>query len=112
MHGKNAITKSSQVIELKTLAPPPIRILDLGKEVDLVVGLPEVVLDVVVLRRDAEFDELAFEGATLLEEKMGLATYFHQSISLILSNSDVRNPRFPARSTRWIFFCRAQAQMV
>ena len=53
---------------------PPVCPFYLGKEVYLVVGLPEVVLYVVVLGWYAQFDELLLESARLLEEA---ATVFH-----------------------------------
>ena len=54
------------------------------EQVVRVVGLPEVVLDVVVLRRDAEFDELVFECPRLLEETMHFAFDFHIAYCCIL----------------------------
>lgn len=42
------------------------------------VGLAEIVLDVVVFRRDAEFQELILECAGLLEQTEG-PSYFHNN---------------------------------
>ena len=61
MQGKNAIIKSLQVIESKTLAPPLICGFNLLEQINHVVGLPEVVLYVVVLCRDSKFDEFILE---------------------------------------------------
>lgn len=52
-------------------------ILDMLKEVYNVVGLPEVILNVVILRRDSEFDKLILECATLLEKAMHFTCYLH-----------------------------------
>lgn len=41
------------------------------------VGLTEVVLDVVVLGRNAQLDELIFECSALLKEAMNLAFNCH-----------------------------------
>lgn len=78
MQGKNAIIKSSVVMWSNTEGcpsyPPP----NFGKEVDNVVGLPEVVLNVVVFGRDAQLDKLLLKGAGLLKKAMHLAFYFHR----------------------------------
>jgi len=41
------------------------------------VGLSEIVLDIIVLSRDAKVNEFPLECATLLEEAMYLSSYFH-----------------------------------
>jgi hypothetical protein len=51
--------------------------LNLPKEVNNMVGLAKVVLDIVILCGDAEFDELVFECATLLKEAIHLTSYLH-----------------------------------
>ena len=68
------------MIESKTLIPPLVCVVNLSKEVYDVVGLAEIVLNVIVLRRDAEFDKLVFERAGLLKEAVGLSFYFHSDI--------------------------------
>ena len=47
------------------------------EEVIRVVSLSEVVLNVVVLGRYAQFDELSLERPRLLEETMYLSVYLH-----------------------------------
>lgn len=79
MHGKNAIIKSSQVIESKILIPPPVCSFYLLEQVYLVVSLPEVVLDVVILGRNPKLDELVLERARLLEEAMYLSLNLHNA---------------------------------
>lgn len=53
MHGKNAIIKSSGVMVSNTLYPPPVCFFDFGKQINHIVGLTEIVLYVVIFRRDA-----------------------------------------------------------
>jgi len=77
MHGKNAIIKSLQVIESKTLCPPPIRIFDFCKQVNNVVGLSEIILYVIIFRRDSKFNKLILERAGLFEETMYFAVNLH-----------------------------------
>ena len=78
MQGKNAIIKSSQLIESKTLCPPPISIFNFSKEVYYVVGLPEVVLYVIILGMDSKFDEFILECPGLLKETMNFTLDFHR----------------------------------
>lgn len=54
------------------LAPPHIRILYLGKQVIRVIRFAEIVLDVIILSRNAELNKLVFECSRLLKE----AVYF------------------------------------
>jgi hypothetical protein len=49
------------------------------KEIDNMVGLPEIVLDVVIFGRDAELDELVLESARLLKKKMNFTIYNHNA---------------------------------
>ena len=58
------------------------------KQVCDVVGFSEVVLYVVVLGRESQFDELVLKCARLLEEAMDFAFYFH--------NSSVLPPHLPS----------------
>lgn len=51
--------------------------LNLPEEVNNMVGLPEVVLDIVILCRDAQLDKFILESAALLKEAMHLASYLH-----------------------------------
>ena len=66
---------------VKQAGPPVIRIFDGLEQVIGVGGLPEVVLNVIVLGGDAEFDELVFECSRLLEETMYFAVDFHFGMS-------------------------------
>ena len=85
MQGKNAIIKSSQVIESQTFEyPPPVSCLNLREQIDNVVGLAEIVLNVVVLSRNPQLDELVLESSRLLEEAVHLATYRHTVFSIKL----------------------------
>ncbi len=67
MHGKNAITKSSQVIVSKTLIPPPVCNFYLFKEIYPDVCLSEIVLDVIIESRNIHLDKLILECSGLLE---------------------------------------------
>lgn len=58
--------------------PPHERFFNLGEKVNHMVSLAEIVLDVVVFRRDAEFQELILERAGLLEQTEG-PSYFHSN---------------------------------
>jgi len=55
------------------LRTPP----NFGKQIYNMVGLAEVVLDVVVLGRDAQLDELVLECAALLKEAVYFTIYLH-----------------------------------
>lgn len=44
-----------------------------------VVSFPEVVLYIIILGRDAQFDKLVLECAALLKEAMYLTSYFHSN---------------------------------
>ena len=114
MHGKNAIIKSSQVIESK-MDTPPVSEIYLIEKVYLVVGLPEVVLDVVILGRDSQLDKLLLESAGLLKEAMYFSSNFHCYFLLnllTLSKSDCRKPTLHPRSTFVILSLRTQSEMV
>ncbi len=73
MHGKNAIIKSPS-------CPPPNfiknacnalkRLLDFRENVYDIIRLAEIVLNVVVFRRNAELYKLVLKGAALLEKAM------------------------------------------
>jgi hypothetical protein len=82
MHGKKARIKSSFVMESNTLAPPLVSILYVFEEVYNMVGFAKVVLDVVVLGGDSEFDKLVLERSALLKETMYLTIDFHMFIFL------------------------------
>lgn len=69
--------RSSGVIVSNRLTPPLVCLFNLRKEVVGVVGLSEVVLNVVVLGRDAQLDELSLERPRLLEETMYFSFNFH-----------------------------------
>lgn len=81
MQGKKAMMRSSGPIRSKTvslsLSLSLIRFLDFREQVYLVVGLPEVVLNVVVLGGDAQLDKFVFERPGLLEETMYLSFNLH-----------------------------------
>ena len=77
MHGKNAKIKSSEVIESKTLCPPPVRLLYLAEEIYHMVGLAEIVLNIIVLGGDSQLDELLLKSPGLLEETMHLSFNLH-----------------------------------
>lgn len=59
------------------LAPPHIRILDLGKQVIRVIRFAEIILNVIILSRNAELDKLVFECSGLLEEAMYFSADCH-----------------------------------
>ena len=77
------------------LAPPLVCPFYLGKEVYLVVGLPEVVLYVVVLGWYAQLDELLLESARLLKEAVYSSVDFHCRVvvSIRLIRLSVRRVR-------------------
>ena len=85
MQGKNAIMRSPS-------CPPPdvvkqgwlaiIGILNRLEEVIRMVGLAKVVLYVIVLRRDAKFDEFVLECPRLLKEAMDFPFDFHICIKI------------------------------
>ena len=77
MHGKKAIIKSLQAIESKTLTPPHIRFLYLAKQIYYVVCLLEMILYVIVLGGDSEFDKFLLESAALLKETVHFPVDFH-----------------------------------
>ena len=90
MQGKNAIMRSPS-------CPPPnvvkqgwlaiIGILYCLEEVIRVVGLAKVVLYVIVLRRDAKFDEFILECPRLLKEAMDFPFDFHTYSFIALRKS-------------------------
>ena len=82
MHGKKAIIKSSQLIESKTLAPPPVATFYFRKQVHIVIRLTEIVLYVIIFRRNPKFDEFILERSGLFEETMNLAVNLHNTHSL------------------------------
>ena len=67
MQGKNAIIKSSQVIESKTLCPPPIRGFYLFEQINNIVRFSEIVLYIVIHCRNAQFYKLILERSGLLK---------------------------------------------
>ena len=75
------MTKSSLDILSNTLTPPPITFIYLVKQIHHVIRLAEIVLDVVVLGRDSEFDELPLERPRLLEEAVNFSFDLHLLIS-------------------------------
>ena len=76
---------------------PPVCPFYLGKEVYLVVGLPEVVLYVVVLGWYAQFDELLLESARLLEEAVYSSVDFHNSLLLLFRCIILYRQHIPVR---------------
>lgn len=79
MHGKKARTKSFGVTSSKIELPPPIRSFNLSKEVDLMFGLAEVVLDVVIEGRNTELNKLLLECTGLFKEAIHTSLYIHIS---------------------------------
>ena len=88
MQGKKAMIRSffeisSNIVlpclALPCLALPCLAILTLymRKQIDHVIGLPEVVLDVVIFSRDAELFKFIFERSALLEKAVDFAFDFH-----------------------------------
>lgn len=77
MHGKKASIKSSGLIVSNKFTPPLIGFFNLPKQVHNVVCLPEIVLDVVVLGRYAQFDELSLKRARLFKETMYFSVNLH-----------------------------------
>ena len=63
MHGKKAMIRSSGVMRSKTVSLSLVGGFNLTEQVNDMVGLAEVVLDVVVLGRDAQLDKLLLECA-------------------------------------------------
>ena len=65
MQGKKAMMRSSGVMRSKTvsLSLSLVGGLNLTEQVNHMVGLAEIVLDVVVFGRDAQLDELVLERA-------------------------------------------------
>lgn len=64
-----------------TLAPPLVSFLYVFKQVYNVVCLPEVILDVVVLRWNSKHYKFVLERAALFKETMDFTAYFHFSSS-------------------------------
>ena len=77
MHGKNAIIKSSPPHSVKETRLAVVCILYCLEQIHNMVGLTEVILDVIVLCRNAQLDELVLECSGLLKEAMNLSFYFH-----------------------------------
>lgn len=77
MQGKNAIIKSPPPDVVKGARTAIVGILNRLEEIDHMISLPEVVLDIVVLGRDAQLYELVFECAALLKEAMHFSVDFH-----------------------------------
>jgi hypothetical protein len=53
------------------------------EQVDNVVGFSEIILDVVIFGRDAEFYKLIFKRSALLEKTVNLTFDFHLSFILV-----------------------------
>lgn len=81
MHGKKAMMRSSGVMRSKTvslsLSLSLVGGFNLTEQIHNMVGLTEVVLNVVVLCGDAKFDELVLECARLLKKTVYFAFDFH-----------------------------------
>ena len=67
----------------KTLCPPHVRFFDFAKQIDNVVGLLEVVLNVVVLGGNTKLYEFILESPALLEETMYFTLDFHFTFLLL-----------------------------
>ena len=92
MQGKKAIIRSAPphyIVEQTRLSI--IRILDGLEQVNHMVGLAKVVLDVVVLSRDAQLDELVLECSGLLKEAVYFTCYLHSYFIV----SSIFPPLFP-----------------
>lgn len=89
MHGKNAIIKSPPPNGVKQRGAAIVGILYGLEKVYNVVGLAEIVLNIVVLRRDAQLNKLIFESAALLEETMHLAGNVHNQLGFGLVGDKV-----------------------
>ena len=77
MQGKKAITRSCPPNLVKQGGFAIKGILNLLKQVNVVVGLPKVILYIVILRRDAKFDELVFESSGLFKKAMYFSCDLH-----------------------------------
>ena len=88
MHGKNAMMRSSgpivSNIVLSCLVLSCLVILSfyVVEQIYNVVGLLEIILDVVIFGRDAELYKLVLERSTLLEKAMYLTFDFHFRFSV------------------------------
>ena len=59
------------------------------KQIYNVVGLPEIILDVVIFGRDAQLNKLVLERSALLEKAMYLPFDFHRVISPLFKTLSV-----------------------
>lgn len=73
---------SSREVDL----PTPVGFFDFRKQIYNVVGLPEIILNIVVLGGDAELYKLVFKSARLLEKKMNFSFNFHLFFLLVLKS--------------------------
>ena len=77
MQGKKAMIKSSPPHLVKNRRFAVVRVFYCLEDIFLVVGLSEVILDIIILCRNTQLDKLILEGAGLFKEAMHFAVYCH-----------------------------------